>query len=325
MPEPGAAALAPNAPNVARCAQALIEGRLVVMPTETVYGLSGDAGNEQAIDAIYAVKRRPRDHPLIVHLLDVDQARWWAELGDAAESLAAAYWPGPLTLIVKRRAGAPPWACAGQPTVALRVPAHPVARALLAEFTRLGGRGLAAPSANRFGRVSPTQSAHADADLAGEVPLILDGGPCEIGLESTIVDLSREPAVLLRPGAIGLAALSARLGRPVRLSPNVADPTRLDPNAPRSPGALAAHYAPATPLKLVATDQLIRVKADLRAAGAKLASWDDAPTDPVAYGAQLYAKLRELDAQGADWIVLAEPPAQPDWLAVRDRLARAKS
>ncbi|HEY5632679.1 MAG TPA: L-threonylcarbamoyladenylate synthase, partial [Burkholderiaceae bacterium] len=176
---------------IADAAKRLAAGGLVAFPTETVYGLGADATSAQAVAEVYRTKGRPAGHPLIVHVLDEAQARWWAELGRDAKRLIDAFWPGPLTLIVPRRPGAPAFACGDEPTIGLRSPAHPVARALLEAFTALGGHGIAAPSANRFGRVSPTEAAHVRADLGEARLLILDGGPCEVGLESTIVDLSR--------------------------------------------------------------------------------------------------------------------------------------
>ncbi|MFT4101003.1 MAG: L-threonylcarbamoyladenylate synthase [Burkholderiaceae bacterium] len=350
MPDAGSdAAAVAAAIDIERAARLLAGGGLVAFATETVYGLGADAAQRDAVAAIYATKGRPAGHPLIVHVVDLDAARWWADLPPRAEALARRFWPGPLTMIVPRREQAPAWACGGQPTIGLRCPSHPLARALLAAFARLGGHGVAAPSANRFGRISPTSARHvrddlADAIAAGRV-LVLDGGEAEVGLESTIVDLSRARPVLLRPGAIGARALADALDEPVEVSANVVDPAKVDAAAPRASGTLAAHYAPRTPLSLAGRDELPAVVADARAVGRRLALLltDDAsaagieprsaggpvvgveiaPADADAYGRRLYAALRRLDAVGADRIVVQAPARTPAWQAVWDRLLRA--
>ncbi|MFT3802692.1 MAG: L-threonylcarbamoyladenylate synthase [Burkholderiaceae bacterium] len=335
--------------DIERAARRLADGGLVAFATETVYGLGADAAQRDAVAAIYATKGRPADHPLIVHVADVDAARWWADLPPRAETLARRFWPGPLTMIVPRREQAPAWACGGQPTVGLRCPSHPLARALLAAFARLGGHGVAAPSANRFGRISPTSARHVRDDLADAVAadrvLVLDGGEAEVGLESTIVDLSRARPVLLRPGAIGVQALADALGEPVEISANVVDPAKVDAAAPRASGTLAAHYAPRTPLSLAGRDELPGIVADARAGGRRLAllvagdasdagveplsaggpvaGVESAPIDADAYGRRLYAALRRLDAVGAERIIVEAPPRSPAWQAVWDRLLRA--
>ncbi|KPK08039.1 MAG: translation factor Sua5, partial [Betaproteobacteria bacterium SG8_39] len=197
---------------VRRAAEILARGGLVAFPTETVYGLGADASNPAAMQRLYAVKRRPADHPVIVHFADAARAFAWArEIPEAARTLAARFWPGPLTLILKRSAKAADFVTGGQDSVGLRVPGHPVAHALLEAF----GGGVAAPSANRFGQVSPTTAAHVRADLGDDVDCVLEGGASEIGIESTIVDLSGGRALLLRPGTIGRAALEAALGAPM--------------------------------------------------------------------------------------------------------------
>lgn len=310
---------------IAQAAEVLMEGGLVAFPTETVYGLGADAGNAQAVAGIYRLKGRPADHPLIVHVSSIEQAARWTVCDSRARLLAERFWPGPLTLILPLRDGAPDAACGGQTTMGMRVPAHPVARALLAAFEALGGVGIAAPSANRFGRVSPTTAAHVLQDLGEQAPLILDGGACAVGLESTIVDLSRERPALLRPGGVPATRIEAVLGD------SLAEP---DAQAPRVSGSLAAHYAPMTPLELVTLTELPARVASLRARGVKLAvfaagtplaaeHWEPASERVEVYGYRLYDTLRRLDRLGVDRIVVAQVPDQPAWRAVADRLRRA--
>jgi L-threonylcarbamoyladenylate synthase len=305
---------------VRRAAQILRRGGLVAFPTETVYGLGADASNEAALKRLYAVKRRPPDHPVIVHFASAEDAFAWArDVPEAARRLAARFWPGPLTLILKRAARVGDFVTGGQDTVGLRVPSHPVVHELLMIF----GGGVAAPSANRFGRVSPTRAEHVREDLGAEVDLVLEGGPSEVGIESTIVDLSRGGAVLLRPGAISRAELEAALGAPV---------TAPDARAPRAPGMLERHYAPKTELRLVPTHALDEEIARESGKAAVLAfsrpderaaRWLRMPRDPAGYARRLYAALRELDEAGCARIVVEEPPDEPAWAAVRDRLRRA--
>jgi len=311
-------------PEVRRAAEILARGGLVAFPTETVYGLGADASNAEAMARLYAVKRRPADHPVIVHFASAEQAFAWArEVPAAARKLAAAFWPGPLTLILKRSAKARDFVTGGQDSVGLRVPGHPLAHALLKAF----GGGIAAPSANRFGRVSPTTAAHVRADLGEDVDCVLEGGASEIGIESTIVDLSRGRAVLLRPGAIGRAALEAVLGEPVveQAAAGVA-------SGPRHPGGLERHYAPRTPARLVAPHALDReIEQSGGALGvlafsrpdARVRVWRRMPREPTAYAQTLYAVLRELDAAGCDGLLIETPPESPEWAAVNDRLRRA--
>jgi L-threonylcarbamoyladenylate synthase len=305
---------------VRRAAEILRAGGLVAFPTETVYGLGADASSDKAMRRLYAVKRRPADHPVIVHFASAEAAFAWArDVPAAARKLVARFWPGPLTLILKRSALARDFVTGGQDTIGLRVPSHPVAQALLKAF----GSGVAAPSANRFGRLSPTTAAHVRADLGGEVDLVLEGGASEIGIESTIVDLSRERPVLLRPGHIGARELEQALGEV--LAP-------ADAAAPRAPGTLERHYAPRTPARLVAPHAL---DAEIAARGAHVAvlafsrpdervdCWLRMPRDPAAYARRLYAALRELDGADCEQILIESPPEEPAWQAVRDRLLRA--
>lgn len=308
--------------DTAAAARVLASGELVAFPTETVYGLGADASSAQAVAKIFALKGRPADHPLIVHIHDrAHLSRFAAEIPAAAEQLATHFWPGPLTLILRRARGVPPEVTGGQDTVGVRVPSHPIARALLEEFNRLKGApgGVAAPSANRFGHVSPTAARHVRDEFGDALPVI-DGGDCPVGIESTIVDLSRGRPVLLRPGSIGRRALEAVLA--ARLEER-------DAAAPRASGTLAAHYAPRAPLSLVDAQALASAAGEAAvlafeprpAAGAR--AWIVAPREPDAYGHDLYANLRALDASGARRILVEAPPRGPAWEAVNDRLDRA--
>jgi len=305
---------------VAQAARLLAAGGLVAFPTETVYGLGADASNAGAVARLYAVKGRPAGHPVIVHFADAGQAFAWAhDVPASARTLAAAFWPGPLTLILKRSAHAGDFLTGGQDSVGLRVPSHPVARALLQAF----GSGIAAPSANRYGRVSPTSAAHVREDLGGEIDLILEGGDAQVGIESTIVDLSRGGPVLLRPGHISAADLEQALGVPVAAK---------DAAAPAHSGGMARHYAPKTPARLVATHAL---DAQIAALGKRcavlafsrpderVACWLRMPRDAEAYASRLYAAMRELDGAGCEEILIETPPHDRAWMAVRDRLERA--
>ena len=299
-------------------------GGLVAFPTETVYGLGADASNPGAVARIYQVKGRPAAHPVIVHIADAAQLHRWArEIPEHAVRLAGRFWPGPLTLVLRRAPGVRDELTGGQDTIGLRVPGHPVALALLGEF----GGGIAAPSANRFGRISPTSAEHVLSDLNGDVDMILDGGPCEIGIESTIVDLSRGKPVILRPGRISEDDIAQALG--VASSPP-------DSAAPRTPGALASHYAPRHPLRLRGPgDWIVRgqgasvrravMSFHARPAGDPSALWIEAPRNPQRYAHDLYANLRALDSSGCEEILVEEPPATVAWAAVRDRLSRACS
>jgi len=310
--------------NVAEAVRRLAAGELVAFPTETVYGLGADAANAEAVAKIFALKGRPEKHPLIVHIADPLAIEAWARhVPEAARKLADRFWPGPLTMIMPKSARVPAAVTGGQDTVGLRCPSHPLAQELLREFARAGSGGVAAPSANRFGHVSPTSAQHVRDEL-GESLLVLDGGPCEVGLESTIVDLSRGAPVLLRPGAITRRDLEAVLG---------IAPAERDAAAPRASGTLAAHYAPRTPLALVDLRSLEAemVKASDVAVlamhpkppGVTVAAWIAAPGDPLHYAHDLYANLRELDRKRAAQILVEAPPALPGWEAVNDRLKRA--
>jgi L-threonylcarbamoyladenylate synthase len=305
---------------VRRAAQILRAGGLVAFPTETVYGLGADAANAKAVSRLYAVKGRPERHPVIVHFENAEKAFAWArEVPAVARKLAARFWPGPLTMILKRSALAQDCVTGGQDTVGLRVPSHPVAQELLAAF----GGAIAAPSANRFGLVSPTTAAHVRDDLGADVDLVLEGGPSEVGIESTIVDLSGAEPVLLRPGRISKDELKAVLGV------EVSEKTRA---SPRHPGGMERHYAPRTPAKLVPSHALDREISVFKEKVAVLAFsrpdervdyWLRMPREPQAYAQRLYAALRELDTAGCELILVEAPPETPEWAAVRDRLRRA--
>jgi L-threonylcarbamoyladenylate synthase len=310
----------PTQADIARAAALLRAGELVALPTETVYGLGADAANPQAVAKIFAAKGRPADHPLIVHLADAEQLTDWArEIPKEAIALARAFWPGPLTLILKKEEDVLDAVTGGQDTVGLRVPDHPVALALLRAFNG----GVAAPSANRFGRISPTSAAHVAEELGEAVSMILDGGDCAVGIESTILDLSRGEPIILRPGMIGSEAIAAVIGRPPRLPQSRED-------APRVSGALAAHYAPRTPMQWLDTDALVRAPASAAvlahsqaAPPAHAGRWIHSGGGASAYAHNLYANLRALDAAQAEQIYVERLPEGSDWEAIRDRLGRA--
>lgn len=311
-------------------ARALEAGQLVAFPTETVYGLGADAENPAAVAAIYAAKGRPQDHPVIVHLAPEAPLDYWAcDIPPQAQALADAFWPGPLTMILKRAPNIPDTVSGGQDTVGLRCPAHPVALALLRAFK--GGKGgVAAPSANKFGHVSPTLAEHVQAEFGadGSVAMVLDGGASQVGIESTIVDLSRlatHGPVLLRPGQISAEAIAAVIDQ-VPAAPDAA--------APRASGTLESHYAPHTPVAMQERDVLLETLAALHGAGRKVAliHMSDMPAThaalrlpaaPDGFAHALYAALRAMDGQGADVILVEAPPQGGDWLGVNDRLRRA--
>ena len=308
---------------IAAAARRLKSGELVAFPTETVYGLGADAANEAAVARIFAAKGRPADHPLIVHIAAASALdRWAVDVPAAARVLATRFWPGPLTLIVKKAKDIPHAVTGGQDTVGLRCPSHPMAQDLLREFARVGSGIVAAPSANKFGHVSPTTAQHV-RDEFGPGVFVLDGGECEVGLESTIVDLSRGAPVLLRPGAVSRAQLATALHAEVH---------DRDAAAPRASGTLEAHYAPRAPLALGAREEIERearsgVVAILALHEAPFAvprtMWITAPRDAPRYGHDLYANLRRLDASGAKRILVEAPPQEAGWEAVNDRLRRA--
>ena len=309
---------------VEQAAAVLRRGGLVAFPTETVYGLGADAENPEAVARIFAAKGRPASHPVIVHIGDASLLEHWAaDIPPSAWLLAKHFWPGPLTLILKRNARVLDAVTGGQDTVGLRMPDHPVALALLSAF----GGGVAAPSANRYGRISPTLAAHVRDELGEAVDCILDGGSCRVGIESTILDLSGAHPQVLRPGAISAAEIETVLGEPLAAASG---------DAPRVPGALPSHYAPRTPLALVSPDDLpaeikrclekgerVAVLARSAATPHARCAWQVMPTDPGGYARELYARLRALDALHVDRLLVEALPAEIIWQAVRDRLARA--
>ncbi len=314
---------APPAALVDAAAAALARGELIGLPTETVYGLAGAARDERAVARIFALKGRPAEHPLIVHLAGAAQLDAWArEVTPAARALAAALWPGPLTLILKRAPGVSDLLTGGQDTIGLRVPAHPWAQAVLARF----GDGVAAPSANRYGHLSPTTAQHVREEFGDALPLVLDGGPCEIGIESTIVDVSGADVRVLRPGRYGSDVLAAILQGAINEGAIA--------TSPRVSGSLSRHYAPRTPSERVAR---ARLEARLRRAEAdgervRILAIGSLPQqaeglvmagDAETYARHLYAALRALDAEGADRILIETPPEEPAWAAIHDRLRRA--
>lgn len=318
-------------------AAALLEaGELVAFPTETVYGLGGDAASPEAVARIYAAKGRPANHPVIVHLPPGGDPQYWAaEWPEAAQKLVDAFWPGPLTLIVKRHARIPDAVSGGQDSVGLRCPSHPVAQKLLAAFSkRRGGHGgVAAPSANRFGHVSPTTAQHV-RDEFGAAVHVLDGGSCDVGIESTILDLSRGFPALLRPGHVSPLDIARVLGEAPRL------PDGSDATAPRASGTLKAHYAPRTPLALLPFEALEPMLAAARdagetvalvARGSRVGAWASAPSvhfvaapeEPQVYARELYGLLRALDRANVTRILIEKLPETIEWSAVNDRLGRA--
>ncbi|AXA92770.1 L-threonylcarbamoyladenylate synthase [Massilia sp. YMA4] len=311
-------------------AATLEAGGLVAFPTETVYGLGADAENPAAVASIYAAKGRPNDHPVIVHVAPgADLDYWVSDIPDEARRLVAAFWPGPLTLILKRHAHIPDAVSSGQDTVGLRCPSHPVAMALLSAFK--GGKGgVAAPSANKFGNVSPTTAQHVRDEFGDEAGItVLDGGSSQVGIESTILDLSRlatHGPVLLRPGHISATQIAAVIG---------AVPVAPDASAPRASGTLESHYAPKAPVALVATAQLAALLNALADKGRRVAlihysplltrasAQHALPEDPAGYAHGIYAALRAMDRTDAELILVETPPQDDNWLGVNDRLRRS--
>jgi L-threonylcarbamoyladenylate synthase len=309
---------------ISEAVRVLRDGGLVAFPTETVYGLGADASNADAVAKIFKVKGRPAEHPVIVHFASAQAAFEWArDVPDAARRLAQAFWPGPLTLILHRAPNVLDAVTGGQDTVGLRVPSHPVARELLQQF----GGGIAAPSANKFGRISPTRAEHVRDDLGADAALILEGGASEVGIESTIIDLTRGTPVLLRPGHIRPEDIERVLGE---------TPLAPDADAPRASGTLEAHYAPRAALKLAKRTEIIDTLVTNRGRRIAVLALEVAvprlapallrvvPAVPGQYAQSLYANLRELDAAHPDLIIVEAPPATESWAAVRDRLLRAE-
>lgn len=317
-----------------QAARVLAAGRLLGLPTETVYGLAARADDDSAVAAIFAAKQRPASHPLIVHVPDLASAAAFVTPGFLEQApahaarLMQAFWPGPLTVIVPRRAGMAQAAAGGQDSVGLRCPSHPVAQAVLQAAAALGVQGVAAPSANTFGRVSPTTAAHVQQEF-GDSLTVLDGGACQVGIESTIIDCTRGQPVLLRPGIITPEMVEERTGIRVLLPHEAA--TRQA--APRASGTLTAHYAPQARVCLMTTEALQQRALDgnlpsdvaiwSRTALPGVARQVVMPDDAAATAQQLFARLRDFDAQGMREIWVEAVPASTDWAGVADRLQRA--
>lgn len=318
----------PSSNMINAAAQLLRAGSLVAFPTETVYGLGANACNPKAVRRIFEVKGRPADHPLILHLARIDNLGYWArDIPEGGWRLAERFWPGPLTLILKR-GYAPLEVTGGQDTVGLRVPDHPVALALLEAFSG----GIAAPSANRFGQVSPTRARHVRKELKGKVDMILNGGPCRVGVESTILSLADEQPRLLRPGSIPLSALQEVLGAEITTLTSV--------GGIRAPGMLSSHYAPVTRFEVWPIDALRQRGEELAHSGIRTAVIFIGsvkseipeipalipffmPAEPADYARKLYAVLRLLDSAGFGVLLAESPPDTEAWQAVNDRLRRA--
>jgi L-threonylcarbamoyladenylate synthase len=316
---------------------ALKQGELIIFPTETVYGLGADAANNEAMTQLYTTKGRPTNHPVIVHLGELEQLKEWAvEIPEVAYQLGKAFWPGPLTLILKKAPQVLDLVTGGQETIGLRIPNHPLALALLKEFKG----GVAAPSANRFGKLSPTRIEDLDPILKGKVPVTLDGGPCQVGVESTIVDCTQEIPRILRPGMILKADIEAVLGY------SISAPSELSekPAEIRVSGSLESHYAPNSPVILVPGPQLADKTKKLVAQRKNLAvlaihqgfpspmslkqcrlQWRQAPKEAAGYAQSLYQNLKQLDDLKADFILVEAPPEAPEWAAIVDRLQRASA
>lgn len=327
----------PTPDAIAQAVAALQQAQLIGLPTETVYGLAADALQAEAVAKIFERKGRPADHPLIVHVADrAGAAHFASDIPAFATALMQAFWPGPLTLIVPRRAGVAEVAAAGQKTIGLRCPSHPVAQQILRACHSASPPvwGVAAPSANRFGRVSPTTALHVAQEFGDDL-LVIDGGPCDVGIESTIVDCSRGQPVLLRPGHIGAAQIAEATGMEV-LDPHTAV-ARLDQQEPKAPGTLTAHYAPSATVRLMAASDIAAALGMLGEQAKHIAVYARTPVknpsgdvllrrmphSPEAVAHELFSVLRECDAQGVKLIWIEEVPSEAAWDGVRDRLQRA--
>jgi L-threonylcarbamoyladenylate synthase len=322
--------LSANEASIAQAAQALRDGQLVGLPTETVYGLAANATDDAAVAKIFVAKGRPADHPLIVHVASAAQVPLFAaQVPDFAQRLIDAFWPGPLTLILPRQPGVATASAGGQDSIGLRCPSHPVAQQLLQACAAWGVHGVSAPSANRFGRVSPTSAAHVQSEL-GSALLILDGGECDVGIESTIIDCTRGEPMLLRPGHITRVQIEAVCGRAVLNKDAAAQP------APRASGTLESHYAPRAKVRLMSAQD---IDAKLQALGPHANNlgvwsvqqpdagagvlWCAQPPNAKQAAHELFSVLRALDARGVQQIWVELPPDTPAWEGVRDRLQRA--
>ena len=328
--------------SIALAAQALQRGDLIGLPTETVYGLAADACNAQAVAKIFSIKGRPSDHPLIVHVMDIEGAkRFTSEIPDFAKRLIDVFWPGPLTLIFPRITDIATAAAGGQNSVGVRCPSHATARKILFAAQGLGVWGLAAPSANKFGRVSPTTATHVCEEF-GDALLVVDGGACNVGIESAIVDCTRGQPVLLRPGVLTLEQLSAACAEKVLLEGEMLTKV-LSP--PKASGTLAAHYAPAAKLFLMDNHEIeqklaqssdgfsiaiwskepVTTQSQERLDKKTAIHWQQLPSDPAQCAQMLFAQLRAFDALGAEQIWVELPPSESAWEGVHDRLRRAET
>jgi len=323
---------------IAQAAQALRDGQLVGLPTETVYGLAANATDDVAVAKIFVAKGRPADHPLIVHVASVAQVPLFAaQVPEFAQALMDAFWPGPLTLILPRQSGIATASAGGQDSIGLRCPSHPVAQALLQACLPLGVLGVSAPSANRFGRVSPTSALHVQSELGPDL-LILDGGDCDVGIESTIIDCTRGQPVLLRPGHITRVQIEATCGRAVL--DKDAPQAVLGQPAPRASGTLESHYAPRAKVRLMSAADIASKLQALGPHANNLGLWSaERPATDEGFGSgvlwlqqattaeqaahDLFSVLRDLDARGVTQIWVQLPPDTPEWEGVRDRLQRA--
>jgi L-threonylcarbamoyladenylate synthase len=325
--------LKPEVQSAIESAAAILrKGGVVALPTETVYGLAADASNPDAIKRIFTIKGRPADHPLIVHIADKSELNYWAsDVPESAQLLASHFWPGPLTLILHRSPHVSNSITGGQDTVGLRIPNHP----LTLDVLRAMGphAAVAAPSANRYGRISPTTAAHVKEELGNNVDYILDGGPCQVGLESTIVSCISDKVTILRPGGIPVSAIEAVLKHSVEVVESSTASIRVS-------GSVLSHYAPRTPLELLPHKELLARAQTLTKQGVRVATleWSapdevnsrqadfartGMPNNAAEYGQQLYATLRQLDNEHFDRLLAETPPATSEWLAVTDRLLRA--
>lgn len=331
--------------DIEKAAELIQKGELVALPTETVYGLGALARSDASIEKLYLAKGRPSDHPVIVHICQPEQINEWAcDIADDAMKLAEAFWPGPLTMILKKKASVSYKITGGQDTVALRIPSHPLTLATIEKV----GSGIAAPSANKFGRLSPTTALDVHREFGDEIAYVLDGGACDIGIESTIVNLTGDNPEILRPGHIGKTALEEVLGKEVRsrFEADGANREALESQSiketVRVPGALPQHYAPVKPLYLVKTKELAPALAKLESEGKRVsvlafteapsgneAPWLVADKNAQEFAQKLYSRLRELDASLCDCILVEAPPTDTDsvqgWAGIKDRLTRASS
>lgn len=318
---------AENDGDIEDAAQLLMAGGLVAVPTETVYGLGADASNPVAVARIFAVKGRPANHPLIVHVADLDHARRLSSAWSAsAEVLGRTYWPGPVSVLTPRSAVVPLEVTGGRATVVVRVPRHPATLRLLSRLHDLGSSGLAAPSANRFGAISPTTAEHVMTDLAGDIEAVLDGGPCDVGVESTIIDCTGDTAVILRPGAITHDTVSSTLAEHgIAVVKRQGGNEQRDEAAAIAPGMLRSHYAPSTRLEVFETDtELVEARRRHEDRDLKVVVVPR-PVDDFDYSRELYAALRECDGQHGDVILALLPEDDGIGTAIRDRLLRASA